>query len=79
MKTLTPWIKQVHIKDATASNVATEWGAEVSWGDGDVEDERFIQTLGEIDFSGTLVIEREASEARVGEIKRTVKRLGELK
>ncbi len=79
VKTLAPWIKHVHIKDAIASNVPGEWGVEVPWGDGEVEGRAFIQTLDEIGFSGTLAIEREAGEARVEDIKRAVKRLGDLK
>ena len=78
VKTLAPWIKHVHIKDATASNTPGEWGAEVPWGDGEVEGGMFLQTLGEIGFSGTLAIEREAGDARADDIKLAVKRLGDL-
>ncbi|MCK4563695.1 MAG: sugar phosphate isomerase/epimerase [Verrucomicrobia bacterium] len=77
VKTLAPWIKHVHIKDATASNTAGEWGAEVPWGDGEVDGGMFLQTLDEIGFSGTLAIEREAGDARADDIKLAVKRLGE--
>ncbi len=79
VKTLEPWIKHVHIKDAVASQVLGEWGVEVPWGDGEVDGEKFIQTLDEIGFSGTLSIEREAGESRVGDIKLAIKRLGALK
>ena len=78
VKILAPWIKHVHIKDATASNAPDEWGAEVPWGDGEVEGGKFIQTLDEIGFSGTLAIEREAGETRADDIKLAVKRLGDL-
>ncbi len=78
VKTLAPWIKHVHIKDAIASNTPGEWGAEVPWGDGEVEGGKFIQTLDEIGFSGTLAIEREAGETRADDIKLAVKRLGDL-
>ena len=78
VKTLAPWIKHVHIKDATASNAPGEWGEEVPWGDGEVEGGKFIQTLDEIGFSGTLAIEREAGDARAHDIKLAVKRLGDL-
>jgi sugar phosphate isomerase/epimerase len=78
VKTLAPWIKHVHVKDATASSVSGEWGAEVPWGDGEVDGEIFLQTLGEIGFSGTLAIEREAGDARADDIELAVKRVGDL-
>ncbi len=77
VKTLAPWIKHVHIKDAVASPVSGEWGEEVPWGDGEVDGGMFIQSLDEIGFSGTLAIEREAGETRADDIKLAVKRLGE--
>ena len=77
VKTLAPWIRHVHIKDATASNTVGEWGTEVPWGDGEVEGKKFVQTLDEIGFSGTLAIEREAGDSRSHDIKLAVKRLGE--
>lgn len=73
---LAPWIKHVHIKDATPSNVPGEWGAEVPWGDGEVDGGMFIQTLDKIGFTGVLAIEREAGDARAEDIKLAVKRLG---
>lgn len=76
VKVLAPWISHVHIKDATPSNAPGEWGAEVPWGNGEVDGKRFIQTLGEIGYTGALAIEREAGDTRAEDIKLAVKRLG---
>ncbi len=75
--TLAPWVKHVHIKDATKTTVPGEWGAEVPWGDGEVGSTAFIQALEEIEYVGALAIEREAGDARVEDIKLAASRLGE--
>ncbi len=77
VRTLAPWIKHVHIKDAVKSTVPGEWGTEVPWGDGEVGSNEFIQTLEEIGYVGALAIEREAGDTRADDIKLAVKRLGE--
>ena len=73
--TLAPWIKHVHIKDATASTISGEWGTEVPWGDGEVNPSAFLQALEEIDYTGALAIEREAGESRMEDIKLAASRL----
>ena len=40
---LAPWIKHVHVKDATKTKTIGEWGAEVPWGDGEVDGKLFVQ------------------------------------
>ena len=79
VRTLAPWIKHVHIKDAVKPVELGEWGVEVPWGDGEVDGVRFIQILEEIGYTGALAIEREAGDSRMADIKLAVKRLGELK
>ena len=75
---LAPWIKHIHIKDATQTEQPGTWGAEVPWGDGQVGTEAFLSTLGEIGFDGVLAIEREAGNDRFGDIKLAAQRLLEF-
>lgn len=75
LKTLAPWIRHVHAKDAIRTNVAGTWGAEVPWGDGDVNVFAFLKALHELGFEGTLAIEREAGNERVKDIAQAVRRL----
>ena len=75
VRTLAPWIKHVHIKDAVQSAVPGKWGSEVPWGDGEVGSNEFIQTLEEIGYTGALAIEREAGDTRKNDIKLAVNRL----
>lgn len=66
---LAPRIRQVHIKDATAPPQPGEWGAEVAVGTGEVSWDAFFKTLEQGGFDGDLVIEREAGDDRIGDIK----------
>jgi L-ribulose-5-phosphate 3-epimerase len=75
VRTLGPWIKHIHIKDATRTETPGTWGAEVPWGQGQVGAEAFLDALEEIGFAGTIAIEREAGDDRVGDIKLAVERL----
>ena len=75
--TLAPWIKHVHVKDATRTRQPGTWGLEVAWGDGDVRPDEFLMALGEIGFDGVLAIERECGNDRLGDIRLAVKRLVE--
>jgi L-ribulose-5-phosphate 3-epimerase len=75
VRTLGPWIKHIHIKDATRTETPGTWGAEVPWGEGQVGAGAFLDALTEIGFAGTIAIEREAGDSRVGDIKLAVERL----
>lgn len=75
LQVLAPWIRHVHIKDATASAEPGEWGAEVPWGEGDVDTAAFLAKLEEIGFNGTLAIEREAGDSRMEDIQLATRRL----
>lgn len=63
------WIRQVHIKDAVSSRIAGEWGAEVPVGDGEVNWLAFLTALHETNFTGDIVIEREAGDQRLNNIR----------
>lgn len=75
VRILAPWIKHLHIKDATQTKHPGTWGAEVPWGDGEVGAEAFLNTLEEIGFDGVMAIEREAGDDRFGDIKLAAERL----
>jgi sugar phosphate isomerase/epimerase len=75
VRILGPWIKHVHIKDAVRTETPGEWGAEVPWGDGEVDGPAFIAALKEAGFSGALAIEREAGDTRLDDVKLAVSRL----
>jgi len=75
VRTLGPWIKHIHIKDATRTETPGTWGAEVPWGQGQVGPAAFLDALDEVGFTGTIAIEREAGDDRVGDIKQAVEQL----
>ena len=75
---LAPWIRHVHIKDATRTQTPGEWGTEVAWGDGEVPHEEFLNTLEKIGFNGALAIEREAGDQRLLDIKHAAELLLKL-
>jgi sugar phosphate isomerase/epimerase len=68
LRTLGPWIRQVHIKDATRTKVPGTWGEEVAAGTGEVDWADFFKVLRELGYSGDFVIEREAGSQRVADI-----------
>jgi L-ribulose-5-phosphate 3-epimerase len=69
LKLLGPWIGQVHIKDAKSTQVPGTWGEEVAVGTGEVDWRSFFGTLELLNFEGDLVIEREAGNQRVADIR----------
>ena len=75
LATLLPHVQQVHIKDAIRTKVKGEWGTEVPIGDGEVDWEKFLQILVGGDYTGSLVIEREAGEDRVGDVRTAIERI----
>lgn len=72
---LQPWIKHVHIKDATLTEKPGTWGAEVPWGQGQVGETEFLQAIETIGYQGVLAIEREAGDCRLADIAQAVERL----
>ena len=69
LRTLGPWLKQCHLKDATRTKVPGTWGEEVVLGTGQVDWRAFFGVLRELDFTGDLAIEREAGNQRVADIR----------
>ena len=76
LQVLGRWLRQVHIKDARRTKVPGTWGEEVPAGTGEVDWRAFFQKLKDLNFKGDLVIEREAGQQRVEDI-RTAKQLVE--
>lgn len=70
LKKLSPWVKHIHIKDAQKSNFEGQWGKEVPWGDGDLDNYEFLKTLKLIGYEGSLAIEREAGFHRLNDIQK---------
>ncbi len=75
VRTLSPWIRHLHVKDALRTTNPGTWGSEVPWGDGQVGIERFLAVLDEVKFKGAMAIEREAGDNRLGDIKLAAQRL----
>jgi sugar phosphate isomerase/epimerase len=74
--TLAPFIRHVHVKDATPSDKpGTEWGEEVPFGEGQVGPQRFLAALKAIRYDGPLAIEREAGNDRVGDVRKAIEAL----
>jgi sugar phosphate isomerase/epimerase len=69
VRVLAPWIRQVHVKDANQTSVPGTWGEEVAVGTGQVDWPAFFSTLADVGFSGDIVIEREAGDQRVADIR----------
>jgi len=72
LRILAPWIKHIHIKDATRTKQPGTWGTEVPWGRGEVGANDFLEVLKKIGFDGVLAVEREAGQDRFGDIKLAV-------
>jgi len=69
LRVLGGWVRQVHIKDAVRTKVPGTWGEEVPVGTGQVDWRAFIATLNAHNFTGDLVIEREAGQQRLADIR----------
>ncbi len=74
-------VRSVHCKDAKwAAKPGQEWGQEVPLGEGDVDMEKFLKTLQEIDYVGPLTIEREISgQQQIKDIEKGVALLNRLR
>jgi sugar phosphate isomerase/epimerase len=56
------------VKDAQRAKIPGTWGAEVAAGSGEVDWRAFFAALRELNFTGNLVLEREAGGQRVADI-----------
>lgn len=69
LRTLAPWIRQIHIKDAKRTKVPGTWGEEVPVGKGEVDWPAFFRVFKQLIFSVYLAIEREQGTQRVADIR----------
>lgn len=69
LRTLGPWLRQCHLKDAVRTRVPGTWGEEVVLGTGQVDWRAFFGVLRDLGFTGDLAIEREAGTQRVADIR----------
>jgi sugar phosphate isomerase/epimerase len=69
LNTLSPFLKQCHIKDATTTKQSGTWGEEVTVGTGEVDWLAFFESLQVLGFKGDCCIEREAGDQRIIDIK----------
>ncbi len=74
---LSAWVRQIHIKDADPSSTAGTWGSEVPVGTGSVDWGRFFEVVRKCNLAVDLVIEREAGDDRIGDVKVASSRLSE--
>ena len=75
VRTLAPWIRHIHLKDATLTKKPGTWGTEVPWGDGEVDAPRFLAELKAAGYKGNFAIEREGGDDRTGDIALAARRL----
>jgi sugar phosphate isomerase/epimerase len=69
-------IRHVHVKDATASDKpGVAWGREVAFGTGQVDPGAFLGALNDAGYRGPLVIEREAGDNRIADIRAGIQSL----
>jgi L-ribulose-5-phosphate 3-epimerase len=69
LRTLGPWLKQCHIKDARKTRQPGSWGEEVVVGTGEVDWRAFLKTLADLNYDGSCCIEREAGNQRAQDIR----------
>jgi sugar phosphate isomerase/epimerase len=69
-RAVAPFVDQLHIKDADPSPTPGEWGREVVVGTGAVDWRGLLDAVREQEFLGNAMIEREAGEERVADIRR---------
>jgi sugar phosphate isomerase/epimerase len=68
LHTLAPWVRQVHVKDATRAQTPGTWGREVPVGTGDMDWRAFFSTFKHVVFNVNLAIEREYGDNRIADI-----------
>jgi L-ribulose-5-phosphate 3-epimerase len=69
LEQLSPWVRQIHIKDALPSETPGTWGTEVRPGDGAVNWPKFLAVVHALLPRVDLVIEREARQERLDDIR----------
>lgn len=69
MRKLSSRIIQAHVKDAVPTSTPGTWGAEVPAGTGKVDWKAFFETVRKCERSVDLLVEREAGNDRIGDIR----------
>ena len=69
LEALAEHVVQIHIKDATPTETPGTWGAEVPAGTGAVDWTRFFDVVRDRGLEVNLLIEREAGDDRVGDVR----------
>ena len=72
---LMPWIRQVHVKDAIATQTPGTWGTETPWSEGQVGGKAFLAALEGLGYRGNYLIEREGGAQRAADIALAAERL----
>ncbi|MDX1962248.1 MAG: sugar phosphate isomerase/epimerase family protein [Pirellulales bacterium] len=78
LELLLPHVRSCHIKDAIRSPVKGEWGTEVPVGQGEVNWNGFFGILERQAFQGNLMIEREAGDQRIADIRTAVDKIAKV-
>lgn len=73
VRALAPRVKQIHVKDARRTRAPGTWGEEVCVGTGEVDWHAFFAAAREGGVEVDFMIEREAGEDRVGDMRRARK------
>jgi len=74
---LMPWVRQVHLKDATPPATPGAWGQEVPVGEGAVDWPAFLGALKGGGYAGDLIVEREAGSQRTQDVAVAMRRVAE--
>lgn len=69
LRKLAPHVRQIHVKDAIATTTPGTWGIEVPVGEGSVDWRAFFEAVAESGIDVDLVIEREAGEQRIEDVR----------
>lgn len=69
VRTLSARVKQIHIKDASHTNVPGTWGTEQPAGKGDVDWDAFFSVYRNEGLTCDLVVEREGGDSRVKDVR----------
>ncbi len=77
VKTLAPWIRHVHLKDANLTKDPGTWGTEVPLGDGQIGLYDFLKALKSNWYRGDFAIERESGSSRFKDIDLAARRFRE--
>lgn len=72
LRSLSSWVRQVHIKDALPAETPGQWGTEVPAGQGDVDWPAFFEVAETLDPPAHYIIERETGDERISDIRTAI-------